>query len=106
MRALWSGRLPVAEAFWNYAVFWGVLINVAAFLVTLALLAMLKQYDHATLAGTLLTAAALVVHVAPIPYNLVALVGVWRSAARCPAATAALFRCAAVVLLTFLSIVS
>jgi hypothetical protein len=75
---LWAGRLPLSAAFWNYAIFWGFLINLTATLSSLALLVAAGGNSPDTL--TALTAAGL--HFAPVPYNLLVLVGVWRSAGR------------------------
>ena len=71
LRALWSGSLPLGEAFWTYAVSVGLAINLLTFLLFLILL----SWDRPI-------AALMVGHVFTVPYNLVALVGVWRSAAR------------------------
>ena len=72
---LWSGRLPAATAFWHCMIFWGLLINLGCTFASLAVLA-------ATGAGTLQgwsAALSLFLHLLPIPYALVCLVGVWRS---------------------------
>ncbi len=66
---LWSGELPLGTAFWWYAMVWGTAFNLAATALALALLA-------ADLSAVL----AVVLAALPIPYNLVALVAVWRSA--------------------------
>lgn len=68
---LWSGRTPLPDAFWTYAVFWGFIINMATTLVSLGLI--VAEVPPWT---------AVVVHFAPLPWNLLVLVGVWRSAAR------------------------
>ncbi len=66
---LWTGELPLGTAFWWYGMIWGTAFNLAATLLALALLA-------ADLSAVL----AVVVAALPIPYNLVVLVAVWRSA--------------------------
>jgi hypothetical protein len=71
LRALWSGDLPLGEAFWTYAVGIGVALN----LITTLLFLVLLSWDRPV-------AALFVGHALAVPYNLVALVGVWRSAAR------------------------
>jgi hypothetical protein len=71
LRALWSGDLPLGEAFWTYAVAGGVIVNGATTLLLLVLLAA----DRPVM-------ALLLGYGLPLPYNVVALVGVWRSAAR------------------------
>lgn len=68
---LWRGALPLNEAFWTWAVFGGVLVNLATSGIFLALIAADRPL-LALLAGYGLS----------LPYNLLALVGVWRSAAR------------------------
>lgn len=74
MRALgelWRGRMPLAVAFWHYAVFYGLALNVAATVAALILVA----------AETPI-AIPLVVHLLPVPYSILAGFGVWRSADR------------------------
>jgi hypothetical protein len=71
LRALWSGDLPLGEAFWTYAVGVGLMLN----LITTLLFLVLLSWDRPV-------AALIVGHALAVPYNLVALVGVWRSAAR------------------------
>ncbi len=70
MRALLSGRLPLAQAFWEHAVVYVALVNLATTYATFAALA-------AGLPGLLAVSLFLL----PIPYIVVAVVGVWRSAA-------------------------
>jgi hypothetical protein len=71
LRALWSGDLPLGEAFWTYAVVIGITVN----LITTLLFLVLLSWDRPL-------AALFVGYALAVPYNLVALVGVWRSAAR------------------------
>lgn len=66
---LWSGRVPLADAFWTYAIFWGFLINMATTLVSLALIV-----------ADVPAWTAAVAHFASLPWNLLVLVAVWRSA--------------------------
>lgn len=68
---VWRGELSLETAFWLWAVLGGVIVNVATSLLFLLLLAM-ERPILAVLFGYGLS----------LPYNLVALVGVWRSAAR------------------------
>ena len=72
-QALWTGALPLQRAFWDYAMLGGFFVNLAASVGSMALL----------VAGfpAVLTLA---VHLAPLPYNVLVLVGVWRSAALYP----------------------
>ena len=71
LRALWAGELPLGEALWTFAIGIGLLVNLTTTVLFLALIA----YDRPW-------AALFVGHVLSVPYNVVALVGVWRSAAR------------------------
>jgi hypothetical protein len=71
LRALWRGDLPLGEAFWTYAVSLGLVLN----LVTTLLFLMLLSWDRPI-------AALFVGYAFTVPYNFIALVGVWRSAAR------------------------
>jgi hypothetical protein len=68
---LWRGDLPLAEAFWHWAVLGGLLVNVSTTIGFLWLV----------MAGHSL-AAFVVGYAMSLPYNLVATVGVWRSAGR------------------------
>ena len=71
IRSLWAGELPLGEAFWWYAVGYGLVLN----LVTSLLFLLLITRD----AGV---APLIFVFLLPIPYNLMVVVGVWRSANR------------------------
>ena len=70
IRRLWAGQVPLEIAFWRYAVFYGLLVN----LVTSGLFYGLLIGDS----NPLLLALA---YALPLPYNLLATVAVWRSAA-------------------------
>lgn len=68
---LWRGELPLASAFWNWAVFGGLTVNgIAA--AALLILIINDQPLAALLAG----------HIVSVPYNILVAVGVWRSAGR------------------------
>ena len=71
LRSLWQGDCPLADAFWTWAVTVGLLVNI----VTSLIFVMLITQDRTVLA--LLGGYGI-----SLPYNLVAIVGVWRSAAR------------------------
>jgi hypothetical protein len=71
LRSLWFGDLPLGEAFWTWAIGIGLLVNVTTSGLFLALLAADQPW-----------AALFVGYVLSVPYNVVAVVGVWRSAAR------------------------
>jgi hypothetical protein len=75
LRALWAGEVPLGEAFWIFAIGIGLLVNLITSGLFLALITIERPF-----------AALLVGYGLSVPYNLVALVGVWRSAARHPAA--------------------
>ncbi|MBI4182729.1 MAG: hypothetical protein HY521_01880 [Proteobacteria bacterium] len=68
---LWAGERGLAEAFWWYAVALGLAVNGAATLAGLAVAAM---------AGP--DAAVIALFLLPVPYIVLTLVAVWRSARR------------------------
>ena len=68
---LWNGRVPLARAFWEYAVVYGSLLSLLSTVAFLALIA-----------GGYPAALALFFYFLPAPYNLLMIVAVWRSAAR------------------------
>ncbi|KPQ06531.1 MAG: Protein of unknown function (DUF3099) [Rhodobacteraceae bacterium HLUCCA12] len=70
---LWRGALSLDEAFWTWLVGVGFFVNLATSAGFLALVTLDWPWT-----------ALLVGYAIPLPYNLVALVGVWRSAARHP----------------------
>ncbi len=73
VRRLWFGELPLTEAFWRYAVAYGLALN----LVTSFLFLILLMNEA--------SAFVLVpVFVLPTPYNVLIVVAVWRSAERYP----------------------
>lgn len=69
LRRLVAGEAPLARAFWDYGIIGGTALNA---LTTVAAMALLAAED--------LEAAALVLFALPIPYNLLVVVAVWRSA--------------------------
>ena len=69
--ALWSGKLALHEAFWAWTVTVGLFVNISTSILFLML----------NLQGQAL-AAMLVGYGLSVPYNIVATVGVWRSAKR------------------------
>jgi hypothetical protein len=71
LRRLWLGELPLADAFWNWAVIGGIVVNGLTTVGFLALI-MADQTIAAFVAG----------YAFSIPYNILAAVGVWRSAGR------------------------
>jgi hypothetical protein len=68
---LWRGEMNLQTAFWNWAVFGGLIIN----LVSSGLFLLLAVNDQ-------IVAAIIVGYGCSLPYNLLASVGVWRSADR------------------------
>ena len=68
---LWRGEMNLQSAFWNWAVFGGLIIN----LVSSGLFLLLAVNDQ-------IVAAIIVGYGCSLPYNLLAFVGVWRSADR------------------------
>jgi hypothetical protein len=67
----WRGDLPLGRAFWLWGILGGGLVNLLATMFALALV----------VAGAP-TWVIVLVFVAHLPWNLVLLVGVWRSAGR------------------------
>jgi hypothetical protein len=92
--ARWRGELPLRVALWRDMWCIGTVVNLAAALAALLLLA--KGAPDAVGAA---------VYFSPVPYNLLLLVSVWRSAARAPgpaALAAQLLAVAWIVLATLL----
>lgn len=69
MKALWKGQVPLARAFWEYAIIYGTLANLVATMAALALVIV-----------NVPTAVPVCVFLIPAPYIIVAATGVWRSA--------------------------
>jgi len=88
--ALWFGDLALNEAFWTWTVTVGLLVNIASSILFLVLILQDQPL-----------AAVLVGYGLSVPYNIVATVGVWRSAARYggPSLHADLARLASVLLM-------
>jgi len=84
--ARWRGDVSLRKALWWDMAAVGTLVNLAAALIALLLLAR----DVSTGVGA-------VVYFAPLPYNLLLLVSVWRSAARTGGPQAATARLLAVL---------
>jgi len=93
--ALWSGDLALNEAFWTWTVTVGLLVNIATSILFLVLILQDQPL-----------AAVLVGYGLSVPYNIVALVGVWRSAAGYggPSLHADLARFASVLLMAALTL--
>jgi hypothetical protein len=93
---LWAGDVPLGQAVWTYAVVYGLLINAVSSFLTFALFAK----DAPAIFGL----AALV---APIPYNVLVVIGVWRSADRYegPSSEAEIARFATIAWMILLSVV-
>lgn len=69
LRRLWCGELPLANAFWNWALFGALAVNGTTTLLFLVLI--LNGYP---------LAALLAGYGVSVPYNIVVAVAVWRSA--------------------------
>src|SRR5680860_472208 len=69
--ALWKGSIPLGQAFWGYAIVYGTIANVVATAAAIA-----------AVAAGLPDAVAIVLFLVPIPYILIVIVGVVRSANR------------------------
>lgn len=68
---LWRGELPLRQVFWNWVVFGGLAVNLSTTFGFLMLIA----FDRPWL-------ALLVGYGLSLPYNLLVLVAIWRSADR------------------------
>lgn len=68
MIRLWNGKYPLRRAFWEFAILYGGMANLAATVASMALIA----------SGFSVVIAA-IVFLLPVPYLIVATVGVWRS---------------------------
>jgi hypothetical protein len=68
---LWRGELPLAQAFWAWAMIGGLLVNGATSVLFLTLIV-----------GGQILAAFIAGYVLSVPYNVLVAVGVWRSAER------------------------
>ncbi|MBS3647900.1 hypothetical protein KEU06_04560 [Pseudaminobacter sp. 19-2017] len=82
----WNGRVPIERLFWRDLLLVGTALNAATTLAALALLA-----AQAPLWATL------IVHFAPVPYNLFLAFAVWRTAEQKPWATAVAYQAAALL---------
>ncbi len=71
LRRLWTGEMPLARAFWEYAIVYGFVLNLFTTIASFALLT-----------ADASPALALAIFLLPLPYNLFVLVAVWRAAAR------------------------
>jgi hypothetical protein len=93
--ALWRGELSLGDAFWNWAVLGGLLVNVTTSIAFLLLLSEDQPWP-----------ALIVGYAFSVPYNVAAAVGVWRSAARYhpPHRHGDSARAAVVILMTLLSL--
>lgn len=94
LRPLWRGDLALGDAFWTWAVFGALCINVSTSILFLMLISAGHPWP-----------AVIVGYAFSVPYNIIALVGVWRSAARHdgPALQADLARWTSLILLSVLS---
>lgn len=92
---LWSGNLPLKEAFWTWTVTIGLLVNLASSILFLVLI-LQDSPLAAVIAGYAIS----------VPYNILATVGVWRSAARYGGATihADLARALSLILMAVLTV--
>ncbi len=68
---LWQGELPLENAFWNWAVFGGLIVNVASSVLFVFQIMADRPFS-----------ALIVGYAFSVPYNVIVSVGVWRSAER------------------------
>ncbi len=71
LRSLWLGEMPLARAFWEFAILYGFVLNLLTTIGSLMVFAA-KAPDAYGLGLFLLA----------VPYNLFVMVAVWRSAGR------------------------
>lgn len=95
LRSLWRGELPLGEAFWTWAIGIGLLVNLTSSGLFLTLMTADRPW-----------AALVVGYGLSVPYNVLAMVGVWRSAGRYEgdAAHAKLARLAAAIAMLLLTL--
>lgn len=95
LKSLWQGKLRLGDAFWNWAVIGALAVNVSTTILRLVLISVDQPW-----------LALIVGYAVAVPYNVVALVGVWRSAARYdgPTLHVDLARWTSVILLAILSV--
>ena len=70
LKSLWRGELRLGDAFWNWAVIGALAVNVSTTILRLVLITIDQPW-----------LSLIVGYALSVPYNIVALVGVWRSAA-------------------------
>ena len=70
VRDLWAGNVPLAKAFWEYGVLYAILLAAASTMGSLALWSVGQM------------ALGFIVHISPMPYAILTLVAVWRSAGK------------------------
>ncbi len=68
-KRLWAGDVPLIQAFWDYAIIYGLLLNLITDFVFYTLLVNDGN-----------TALIVLAFALPIPYNVLVAVAVWRSA--------------------------
>ncbi len=73
VKHLWAGEVPLRQAFWQYAVVYGLLLNL---ITTLAFLVLIARDAN--------TALIVLAFASPVPYNVFMVVAIWRSAGRYP----------------------
>ncbi len=95
LRSLWFGELPLGEAFWMWAITIGLFVNLTTSVLFLTMIALDRPW-----------AALLLGYALSVPYNLLATVGVWRSAARYhgPSSHADLARFAMLIVMVLLTV--
>jgi len=95
LRSLWSGELPLGEAFWTWAIGIGLVVKLTTSVLFLSLMTIDRTWS-----------ALFVGYGLSVPYNLVAVVGVWRSAARYtgPASHADLARIVSAIVMLLLTL--
>jgi hypothetical protein len=95
LRSLWLGKLPLSEAFWTWAIGVGMLVNLTSSTLFLAMITADRPW-----------AALLFGYALSVPYNLLAVVGVFRAAGRYqgPASHADLARIVTIIVMLLLTV--
>jgi hypothetical protein len=71
VRQLWCGELPLARVFWTDMLAVGTCVNVATLLAAMLMFGLGAP-----------PALAVLTFISPLPYNILLVTGLWRSAAR------------------------
>ncbi len=95
IRSIWLGELSLHEAFWTWAITIGLVVNLTSSILFLALISVDRPW-----------AALSIGYGLSVPYNVLAMIGVWRSASHYqgPAAHADLARIVTISMMLLLTV--